>query len=201
MPFLDLEKISSDVNDIVANELHPDVKNIVKQVNQSLNLYNFRKHMNAHLQLHKDPKKRLAEFETKWKEIMETLLPKQQARIFNEVLENYQGVSPQEQAELYRQKYSAFLNEQAVMLRSMYPEIWDRISTVVSKSIKGEQLKSLKETRRQLAEQEKQLKQKKKKTERMIDDGSDDDLSDLDELADLEDSGKKKKKKKKRNRD
>src|SRR5690606_11105728 len=135
------------------------------KVHNSIDLYNRKKHLDAHLRLHKDPKKRMEEFEKEWKRILEEDIQKQQAIIINEIMDFNLNASPTEKQQMFEEKYRAYLTQRMQMLKSAYPDLIEKVVQVVARSLKEEKLKNLEETKKQLRSQEQELKKKKKKVE------------------------------------
>lgn len=200
MPMIDVDKVTTDPSDLVAVQINnPQAREMIRQIHASQGLYNFRKHLNAHLQLHKDPKKRLEDFEKAWKDSMEINLQKQQARLFNDIETQFPSATPEEKWQMFVERYNTHVSQQASMLKMNFPDIFSKIEAVINRSIEETKKKALKESKKQLKEQEKLLKQKKKSLEReSMDTDSDEegDLSDLDELDDLDNKKKKRRRRK-----
>lgn len=182
--------------DLTILELPEDYRNAVRAVHNQNNLYNFKKHLDAHLALRKDPKKRLEDFEKKWNEFLGKLSQKQ-ADLFNAVHDMFPNSTPQDQLMIFANDYNTWLHQQGAILSGTYPDVYSKVTEVVNNSIRKEELELLKQRKKQLKEQEKALRKSQKS--KKDDSGSEGELSDLDETAeDFVDEEKKKKKKKKK---
>jgi hypothetical protein len=135
---LDVDKLQSTTGDFIADQFDASLRNAVKQVHDYQGLYNFHKHFNAQMMLFADPKKRLEDFKKKWDELIANM-PKAQGTLANEIEKNYANATPEEKYQAFQQSYYNWLQQQATILKTSFPDVFDKVENLIRKSIKDAQ--------------------------------------------------------------